>query len=516
MGQATIVEAIGEGLYRAKPVWDFTRINLELLALKGQQDAYSSTISKALNAKDLIEKDVRIAADALNAVIKQWQQALIDKMKTAGPLTPPDPVDPGTGEPWEDPDRAQEPVLLTAINAARSAAGTGNLTRNHLLDTAALRWLRYQSNTNRTGHMDEVGRQPADRVKAVGYGAGAVDELLAYGETTPADVVTAWQREASTRAVLLGANWVDVGIAYLYSRTHYAAHLWCVLVAEPGVPPPSVGDETKDKDPATEKAIEAEGKLNRVTAPKLDNLSPDQLGKASQTYGIAIAKLRAAEREIERLTVENLAREKRITLLESIKNTPAAIDVWCVDYDESLTVGATVDSMEVPGFWKEPGTARTSVLYKDTSREKTVSWIERSWNLPAGGKLGQPTGILTPAEAMTDAAVFVNCALEPGHLKWQPRWRYATITAKSGTTASIALAGVHARPASGESPLPLNRQAQYDGVLFRYPCGASVFAVGAEVFVLFEGDNRETPVIIGFRREPKTCEGRVSWRSVAF
>ena len=515
MGQATIVEAIGEGLYRAKPVWDFTRINLELLALQGQQEAYLITIVKALTAKDLIEKDVRIAADALNAVIKQWKQALIDKMKTAGPLTPPEPVDPGTGEPWEDPDRAQEPVLLTAINAARSAASAGNLTRNHLLDTAALRYLRYQSNTNRTGHMDEVGRQPADRVKAVGYGAGAVDELLAYGETTPADVVTAWQREASTRAVLLGADWVDVGIAYLYSRTHYAAHLWCVVVAEPGVPPPSVGDETKDKDPVTEKAVEAEGKLNRVSAPKLDNLSPDQLGAAAQAYGIAIAKLRAAEREIERLTAENLAREKRITLLESIKNTPATIDVWCVDYDESLTVGATVDSMEVPGFWKQPGNARTSVLYKDTSREKTVSWIERSWNLAAGGKLGQPTGILTPAEAMTDAAVFVNCALEPGHLKWKPLWRYGVITAMAGGMATVSFAEENARVAKGDLAVSLQRFYHYAGIPIRYPpCGPGVFAVDDEVFVLFEGTNRDQPVIIGFRREPKTCPGRQTWKQL--
>jgi len=513
MGKATIVEMIGEGLYRATPVWDFTRVNLELLALQGQQEAYFATILRVLNAKDLIEQDVRIAAEALNAVIKQWQQALIDKMKPAGPLTPPEPVDPGTGEPWEDPDRAQEPELLTAINAARSAASVGNLTRNSLLDTAALRYLRYQTNTNRTGHMDEAGRQPADRVKAVGYGAGAVDELLAYGETTPDDAVATWQRETMTRGVLLGADWVDVGIAYRYSRTHYAAHLWCVLLAVPGLPPPSVGAETKD--PVTEKAIATDAELKKITVPKLDDLSPDQLGKASQAYGMAIAKLRAAEREIERLKAENMAREKRITLLESIKNTPATMDVWCVDYDESLAVGAVVDSLEVPGFWKEPGNAQTSVLYKDTPSEKTVSWIERSWNLPPTGRLGQPTGMLTPAEGLTDAAAFVNIALEPGHLKWMPQWRYAFITAKSGATAAISISAESARPASNESPLSLDRAATYTNVPFRYPCGHSVFSTGDEVFVLFEGDNRDQPVIIGFRQEPEKCSGgRTNWQQL--
>ncbi len=508
MGQAKIVEVIGEGLYRATPQWDFTRINLELLALQGQQDAYFAALLQALNAKDLIERDVRIAAEALNAVIQQWRQALIDKMKTAGPLTPPEPVDPGTGEPWEDPDRAQEPGLLTAINAARSTAGVGSLTRNSHLDTAALRYLRYQGETGRTGHLDQVGRQPADRVKAVGYGASVVGELLAYGETDPAAVMATWQRDGYAEAELLDPAWQAVGIAYRYSRTHYAAHLWCVLLAVPGFPPPSVGAETKD--PATEKATEAETTLVKITAPKLDDLSPDQLSKASQVYGIAIAKLRAAEREIERQKADYLIREKRMTALEAIKAVPVPLDVWCIGYDESLKVGAVVESIELPGFWQEAGTPRTSTLYKDTGQARIVRWVERSWNLAVKGSLGEAVGQLTPAESLSDAAVFVNAALEPGHLKWKPRWRYGVITAKS-STATVEFAEEPARLLAGENALSLQRYYHYEGMTFSYPpCHGFVFGVGDEVVVLFDGVNRDRPVIIGFRREPRQC-GRQNW-----
>jgi hypothetical protein len=174
-----------------------------------------------------------------------------------------------------------------------------------------------------------------------------------------------------------------------------------------------------------------------------------------------------------------------------------------------------VDSIEVPGFWKEPGVARTSVLYQGTSREKTVAWTERNWNLPTGGKMGFPVGQLVPAEGMTDAGVFVNAALEPGHLKWRPYWRYGVITVKSGVTASVSFAEENTRALPGESALSLHRFYNYAGTPFRYPpCGPNVFNVGDEVVVLFEGANRDQPVIIGFRREPKSCPGRESWQQI--
>ncbi len=511
MGKATIVEAIGAGLYKARPLWDFTRINLELLALQAQREKYWATLNQVLDAKRSINADVEIALEAMNAVIDQWKQSLIDKMNATQPIPPPTENDPQTALPWVDPDRAQDDPLRDAINAVR-AGGAGPVTINATLSRAALAYAKYQGYTGRTGHTDSAGRGPEFRVSILGYGYTAVGELLAYGATTVAEAVATWMRDTEAKATLLG-GFAEFGVAYCHVASHFGGHIWVVLLATPGPPP---GTVTNPKpDPVTEKATETEAKLEKITVPKLDNLSPEQLGKAAQNYGIAIAKLREAERQIERLKAENLARETRITLLESIKNTPATMDVWCVDYDESLAVGATVDSMEVPGFWKEPGNARTSVLYKDTSSEKTVSWIERSWNLPPTGQLGQTTGILTPADALTDAAAFVNIALEPGHLKWMPRWRYAVITAKSGVTATISISAESARPASNESPLYLDRATSYTNVPFRYPCGSDVFAVYDEVFALFEGANRDQPVIIGFRREPEKCSGgRTSWQQL--
>lgn len=512
MGLATIVENVGAGLYRATPLWDFTRVNAELMELQQQQAHYWTTLNAALDSKRLITEGVDIARDALNAVVEQWKQALIDKIKTAEAVPPAVENDPDTGAPWIDPDRAQDEPLLAAVNAARATAGLAAVSRNDDLDRAALNYLRYQSGNGRTGHLDEAGRGPGYRANNAGYGYTSIGELLAYGQSAPAAAVALWARGGETRATLIDADFVDAGVAYVHSGDHYAAQLWCVLLASPGDLPGNVAAV----DPAAEKARAEEEKLKKVTLPKPDNLSPDQLGKASQEFGIAVAKLREAEREVARIQAANLARSKRIAVLEAVKAAPVALDVWCVDYDETLAVGAVVSSMEVPGFWREEGTAKSSVLYAGTSAEKTVNWVERSWNLPTGGTLGMPTGRLAPAEGMTDAAVFVNAALEPGHLKWRPYWRYGVITEMAGLTATVSFAEENARPLADESPLSLQRFYSFAGALFRYPvCGASAFSVGDEVLCLFEGDDR-TPVIIGFRREPKTCPGRQSWRSVAF
>lgn len=513
MGLATIVENVGAGLYRATPLWDFTRVNIELLALQQQQAAYWSTLNAALDSKRLIAADVDIARDALDAVVEQWKQALIDKTKTVEAVPPDVELDPDTGAPWLDPDRAQDEPLLAAVNAARAAAGRAAVSRNSDLDRAALGYLRYQAGNGRTGHMDEAGRGPGFRANNAGYGYADIGELLAYGQSSPAAAVALWARGGETRATLIDADFVDAGVAYVHGGDHYAAQLWCVLLASPGDLP----DYVVGTDPAATKAKEAAEKLKRVALPKLDDLSPDQLGKASQEFGIAVAALREAEREVARIQAANLARTKRIAVLEAVKAAPVALDVWCVDYDETLVVGAVVSSMEVPGFWREEGTAKTSVLYAGTPAAKTVNWVERSWNLPTGGTLGISTGQLAPAEGMTDAAVFVNAALEPGHLKWRPYWRYGVITEMAGLTATVSFAEENTRPLEDESPLSLQRFYSFASALFRYPvCGASAFDVGDEVFCLFEGDNRDIPVIIGFRREPKTCPGRQSWRPVAF
>lgn len=510
MGRALITANIGAGLYRATPQYDFTRIDLELLALNAASDQYWVTINAALDSQRLIAADVDVAREALNAVVEQWRAALIDKLHTAPAVPPPVEIDPDTGAPWLDPDRAQDAPLLAAVNAARAAAGRSAVARNADLDQAALGYLRHQAGNGRTGHLDEAGRGPGFRANNAGYGYVEIGELLSYGQTSPGAAVALWARGGETRATLIDADFVDAGVAYVHGDGHYAAHLWCVLLAAPGALP----DHVVGTDPAAEKARAKSEKLKKVTLPKLDDLSPGQLGKAAQEFGSAVARLREAEREIVRLQVESLERTRRIGALEAVKAAPGAMDVWCATYS-NLMVGTTVDSIEVPGFWREEGTARTSVIFAETLQEQTVAWVERSWNIAPRGQMAEPAGQLVPADGVSDAAAFVNLALEPGHLKWMPRWRYAVITALAGSLADIEIAEDYVRPVSGETPLSLQRAYHYSGVAISYPpCGPSVFQVEDEVLVLFTGAALDVPVIVGFRREPRTCSEQISWGQI--
>ena len=526
MGRAVITANIGAGLYRARPVYNDAAVSRELALLRQANLSYSKTIAAAYRAQELLDREAVEAGAALNAVVAQWKAALIDKATLIPPLPPPTETDPDTGEAWVDPDRAQDAPLFDAINAARAAAGVPPLTRKPQLDTAARKYLKYQGYTNRIGSIDETGLKPENRIAVEGYAASAADELLSYGDMTPDAVVAGWLKNPEMRAKLLDPAFTECGVSYHHSPQHFAGQLWGLELATPGPTPEPV--TLQQPDPVTGQSEAVNGTLNKIEVPTVDDFSPKQLGEAAQKYGIAIGKVRLAEREIARLRAEKLARDKRIAVLEGIEASHQPMDVWCYRLDDQIAVGAEVDTVEVPGFWKEAGTVRDVTLYKwldgTDSRKRVVSMTERSWNIAPTGGYGETTGKLASSEGISDAAVFVNAALEPGHIKWRPRWRYGMLTSMSASgAATVALNTENSRGFHGEAPLTINAQAGVNCGC-RYPdCDAEAFRYNnqmipdLEVLVGFSGADRSTATVLGFRREPLPCpSGRVSWVPAGF
>jgi len=269
--------------------------------------------------------------------------------------------------------------------------------------------------------------------------------------------------------------------------------------------------------PAAQAAAEQGISLNKIPLPIIETYEPDQLVAAAAAYAIAVRKVQAAEQAIAKLKAEQLARDARIAVINAVleqdENQPA-IAVWCASYTEVLT--GTVTTMEVPGDWREDEfTLRTSTLYEnDPERERTVAYEERSLNIRPQAVASTVTGDLAYAEGMSDAAIAYNLAMEPGHLKWKPIWRYGTLAADAvNNLCSLTLQSPNpARRLSvcdGED-LPLDAVLTLTGVPIYYPpCHGSVFKSGDEVLVLFEGQDRDRPKVIGFRREPKRCPA--SW-----
>jgi len=522
MGSATIISHLGESLYSIQRAYDMTALEAELARLEQAEIDYAALILTALNTLALLEDDAAIARDSMNAILQQW----IDGIIAAGaeepePLKPDDPNDPETGLPWVDPDRAQEAPLLALINDARTAASIGTVSRDDDLDDACLAHLRYQAGTGAIGHTGQWRSKPSDRATQQGYyRPEVIYELLAYGEDTPARVMSRWQREPTTWANLLADDVIHAGVAHVYARTHPGSYLWAVLLASAKGDPATA---TVEEDPADAAAEDTETALDAIK-PTPDKATPEKLGEAVRLFALAQNKVVIADREVARLMAERLERLRRIDELETIQaQTILPISAWAYRWNTELEPGTTVGTAEVPGFWRpELATDRTTTfgvrndpdsIYPDTEftyTEYPLTIIDAA----AGGP-----GVLRLSETLSAESVFVNAALEPGHLKWKPLWRYGVITSLAGNLCDVTMESVAARDLPGrpiEQAMPLDEVVTLSSVPISYPpCHGEAFSVGDAVLILFEGYDRNIPKVIGFRREPRPCfGGRTSWTQI--
>lgn len=510
MGRATIVSHIGDSLYTATPLWDFTALDREVAQIDTAETTYPQQLLNILNTVELLTHDVVIAGAALDAVIQQWKDQLIKLQDDhPPPLVPPTPNDPETGQPWEDPDRAQEPPLLEAINAARTNASVPTVARQADLNQAALRFLRDQKFSGRMGHLGEYGSTPANRVAMVGYAASAIGENLAYGPSTPDAVITAWLKDQTARETLFNPDYQDVGIAYVYAIRHSAVYLWCALFAAPGTPP--AGVSTPITDPAKKASEDAEDSLTNVAIPRTDPLTPQKLAEVLGEYGKAVAKKIAAEKELEKTMLDHLNRLQRQAELAAIKTAlrEQVHDLWCCYSNESLNAGAIVYTAEVPGFWMD-APIRKSVVVAGHTRV----YDEYHWNIVP--RFSGFESRLTPTAALRGDTMFYNVALEPATIQWKPAWRYGTITDIADHVCTIRLEPVTARQYPNREALTLVEDGEtITSVPFNYPpCNDKAFEIGDEVLIRYRDFQLGTPEVVGFRRLPRDCWQRTSWREL--
>lgn len=490
MGKAVIVSGGTAGQYQVKRLHDFRQLDGEVARIEAEEAKYFLWVLEAFKQIDLLRDDKAVAAEAMNAVIAQWQAELIAKLDDAPPpLEPPVQIDPETGEPWTDQEKAQREALWDAVNAARVSAGQAELSRDAALDEAAHILLRYQSVTRSVGHFGANASTPEQRVRFAGYLADEVGELVAYGQTGAAAVIAAWNRNAANRATLTGADWIDGGVAYRYAPGNPSTHLWCAVVATPGTPPVAV-----ELTPVQEEVEEVDSVLDKITIPG-DEATPKRLGETAGIFAKAAMKLRAAEDRLAQLYTDKIARGQRLAELAALRTELAdtVLSVWSAEYNEVLSVGETVLTLEPPG---------------DLSTVLNIAPYGVA-GLIAPADVGQ----WRPTAPQSPEAVFYNAAMEPGHLKWKPFCRHGTITALAGDLCSVTLMPALARQERGNNEaLNLNTETALTNVPIRYMwCNGAAFEVGDEVLVLFEGRDRLRPKVIGFKSNPRSCEGRISW-----
>jgi len=522
MGRATVVENRREGLYRIVLDYDLARVNYEKAQLEEQWATYWTRLLDALRSLEDLRRAKAEAADGLNEVVRQWKDGLIAKLNEEPPnIEPSVPNDPDTGEPWEDADRAQDGPLFDAINAARDDAALDPLTRDADLDRSILRHLRNLAASGSIRH-DFGGFTAADRAWTDGYDFDrdlGVGQVLAFGTRGPEPTVALWLRRGSDRALLLSEDYTQCGVAYVHAPRNPYGYLWGAVFAAPGPPLPDF--VPPEPDPAIDAADEADSVLDKVPLPTVAGFEPDKLAEVAAEFGKAAQRVRAAENAVAVLRAEEWDNRKRREELDGlIEALETPIDAWCCRFIDDIEIGATVGTAEVPGFYQPQATARLTTMGERIQGPFSVEeYEERAINILPPGFSG--LGRLTPVNGLTPAQAYHSAAMEPGAVRWKPRWREAVILEiTAGHTCTIALATGSVRQPRGVSQaliLDAEDQRTLTAVPISYPpCASEVFSEGDAVLVHFAGHDRTAPTVIGFIREPIPCPGgRQSWAQLS-
>ncbi|MBK1716676.1 CAP domain-containing protein [Thiocystis violacea] len=218
MGQATILQNIGDGLYRIRLDFDLSRIEAELERLEEQEQQSAELLLDALETVAELRSAKDAAQIGVNAVIEQWKQNLI----TAENEVPADIEHEVSFEQADD--------LFDALNDERSDSDSGAtaLTRSTALDMAARDYL---ASVAATGRLDDP-KSPGARAKQNGYSAD--DEVAVVCLCAPgADSAISAAAKLADKPAALSPDYEQAGAAYLYAPTTSWTYLWCVTLGKP-------------------------------------------------------------------------------------------------------------------------------------------------------------------------------------------------------------------------------------------------------------------------------------------
>jgi len=238
---------------------------------------------------------------------------------------------------------------------------------------------------------------------------------------------------------------------------------------------------------------EAGGGLYTIEVKHDTAVADAQLAKLESILAAIDAKIAEASGKpkpdqsvIGALKLRKTAIEKRIDRVKEAARADFQTQAWCADLTEELT--GEVGTIE-PGAEMKNGINIRPGFDDDATFVRTRD--------------GQATPFLT----MGVADAMRNFALMPAIQRWRPTYRYATISNidTDADTCRVTLEPLF----SSIQDLDINHQAAFDDVPVEYmSCNAAAFDNGDAVIVRFDPyDVSGQPKVIGFKSNPKPCEG---------
>ncbi|MEU1079349.1 CAP domain-containing protein [Streptomyces sp. NPDC005908] len=102
--------------------------------------------------------------------------------------------------------------VVELVNAERAGAGCSPVTANATLNTAAQRHSEDMASTGTMSHTGSDGSDPGARITRAGYTWSTYGENVAYGYSTPEQVMQGWMTSPGHKANILNCSFKEIGV----------------------------------------------------------------------------------------------------------------------------------------------------------------------------------------------------------------------------------------------------------------------------------------------------------------
>jgi uncharacterized YkwD family protein len=102
--------------------------------------------------------------------------------------------------------------VIDLVNKERAAAGLKALSENTQLDKVATLKSEDMAKLGYFSHTSPTYGSPFDMLKQFGISYTAAGENIAYGQSTPEEVMNGWMNSPGHRANILNANYTQIGV----------------------------------------------------------------------------------------------------------------------------------------------------------------------------------------------------------------------------------------------------------------------------------------------------------------
>ena len=117
--------------------------------------------------------------------------------------------------------RAYEQEVVRLVNAQRAQNGLKPLAENWELSRVARYKSEDMARSRYFSHESPTYGSPYQMMRAFGISYRSAGENIAYGQRTPAAVVSAWMNSSGHRANILSSSYTQIGVGYYESGNYW-------------------------------------------------------------------------------------------------------------------------------------------------------------------------------------------------------------------------------------------------------------------------------------------------------